>query len=243
MSGKRGGGGGKRLQELNSGCRMKPQDIPWADHGVEYVCEATGVFKDTKDAGQHLSGPKPAKKVVITAPAKVAPMFVMGVNEVSAEFCFSHSKWLTRRGVLQNKYKKDMTVVSNASCTTNCLAPLAKVINENFGIVEGLMTTVHATTATQLPVDGPSRGGKDWRAGRAAATNVIPSTTGAAQAVSSEYFVVEVLTAVQSDFLALGWSCHSRAQRQIDWNGLPCADCRRVCGRLDCPSQQGCHVR
>merc|ERR1712054_154431 len=105
-----------------------------------------------------------AKKVVISAPRKdKGPMFVMGVNH--------------------ENYTKDLTVVSNASCTTNCLAPLAKVVNDNFGIVEGLMTTVHAMTATQLTVDGPSRGGKDWRGGRTASANIIPSSTGAAKAV------------------------------------------------------------
>merc|ERR1719478_1053509 len=112
-------------------------------------------------AGLHIKGG--AKKVVISAPSADAPMFVMGVNNTS--------------------YTKDLTVVSNASCTTNCLAPLTKVINDNFGIVEGLMTTVHAMTATQLTVDGPSRGGKDWRGGRAASENIIPSSTGAAKAV------------------------------------------------------------
>jgi glyceraldehyde 3-phosphate dehydrogenase len=141
-----------------------PAKIPWADYGAEYVCESTGVFRDQKACSAHISGPKGAKKVIISAPPKDnTPMFVIGVNE--------------------KKYSKAMTVVSNASCTTNCLAPLAKVINDSFGIVEGLMTTVHASTATQSVVDGPSKAGKDWRAGRTASTNVIPSTTGAAEAV------------------------------------------------------------
>jgi len=113
-----------------------------------------------------LTGAKPARKVVISAPPKdKTPMFVMGVN--------------------QHKYHKGLNVVSNASCTTNCLAPLAKVINDKYGIVEGLMTTVHSQTANQLTVDGPSKGGKDWRAGRAASVNIIPSTTGAAKAVGA----------------------------------------------------------
>lgn len=143
-----------------------PKEIPWADAGVEYVAECTGVFCDTPKASLHLTGPKGAKKVIISAPAKdKSPMFVMGVNN-------------------QN-YKKEMKVVSNASCTTNCLAPLAKVVNDKFGIEEGLMTTVHAMTATQLTVDGPSKGGKDWRAGRAASVNIIPSSTGAAKAVGA----------------------------------------------------------
>jgi len=141
-----------------------PENIPWGEFGAEYICESTGIFLDQKGASKHLTGKSPAKKVVISAPAKDnSPMFVMGVNH--------------------EKYSKDMQIVSNASCTTNCLAPLAKVINDRWGIVEGLMTTVHSLTANQLTVDGPAKGGKDWRAGRAAGVNIIPSTTGAAKAV------------------------------------------------------------
>ena len=147
-------------QTINVYAEKEPSQIPWGACGAEYVVESTGVFCTTEKASAHIAAG--AKKVVISAPAKdkETPTFVCGVN--------------------LDKYTKDMKVVSNASCTTNCLAPLTKVINDKFGIVEGLMTTVHSTTATQKPVDGPSK--KDWRGGRAAAGNIIPSSTGAAKA-------------------------------------------------------------
>jgi len=139
-----------------------PASIPWGTCGATYVCESTGVFTEKPKAELHIKGG--CKKVIISAPPKDAvPIYVVGVNHT--------------------EYKTTDTVVSNASCTTNCLAPLTKVVHEKFGIIEGLMTTVHAMTATQLTVDGPSRGGKDWRGGRCASQNIIPSSTGAAKAV------------------------------------------------------------
>ena len=138
----------------------EPKNIPWGKHGVDYVVESTGVFLTKEKSQGHIDAG--AKHVIMSAPSKDdTPMFVMGVNN--------------------DKYTSDMTFVSNASCTTNCLAPIAKVLHENFGIKDGLMTTVHSVTATQKTVDGPSQ--KDWRGGRAATGNIIPSSTGAAKAV------------------------------------------------------------
>ena len=143
---------------------MDPKDIPWGEVGADYVVESTGVFLTKEKAQAHIDAG--AKKVIMSAPSKDdTPMFVMGVN--------------------QDTYTKDMTFVSNASCTTNCLAPIAKVLDEAFGIKEGLMTTVHSATGTQKVVDGPSK--KDWRGGRAACGNIIPSSTGAAKAVGKVY--------------------------------------------------------
>ncbi|SDS36020.1 glyceraldehyde 3-phosphate dehydrogenase [Formosa sp. Hel1_31_208] len=136
-----------------------PKNLKWDAVGVDVVAECTGIFTTLETADYHIQAG--AKKVVISAPSKDAPMFVMGVND--------------------NELSADHTIVSNASCTTNCLAPIAKVIDDNFGLEEGLMTTVHATTATQLTVDGPSR--KDYRGGRSALLNIIPASTGAAKAV------------------------------------------------------------
>jgi len=149
---------GKKIFLFNE---RNPEAIAWGKAGADIIAEATGVFNDTASASAHLKGG--AKKVVITAPAKdkETPTFVYGVNH--------------------KKYQPTMNVISNASCTTNCLAPIAKVLHDNFTITEGLMTTVHAVTATQKTVDGPSA--KDWRGGRAAGGNIIPSSTGAAKAV------------------------------------------------------------
>jgi glyceraldehyde 3-phosphate dehydrogenase len=145
--------------EVRISAERNPENLKWDEIGAEYVIDATGIFTTKEKAGLHLKAG--AKKVVISAPSADAPMYVMGVNhkELTAE----------------------ENVFSNASCTTNCLAPIAKVLHDNFGITDGLMTTIHATTATQKTVDGPSL--KDWRGGRAALHNIIPSSTGAAKAV------------------------------------------------------------
>ena len=146
--------------EIRVTAEKNPADLKWSDVGAEYVVESTGLFLTQEKAQGHLDAG--AKHVVMSAPSKDStPMFVMGVNN--------------------DKYTSDMKFVSNASCTTNCLAPIAKVLHDNFGITDGLMTTVHSTTATQKTVDGPSM--KDWRGGRAASGNIIPSSTGAAKAV------------------------------------------------------------
>lgn len=148
-------------QEVKFYACMNPAEIPWSECGAEYVVDSTGIFTTSEKASAHFAGG--AKKVIISAPAKdkTTPMFVMGVNE--------------------DTYTKDMNIVSNASCTTNCLAPIAKVLNDTFGIKDGLMTTIHSTTGTQKTVDGPSK--KAWRDGRAASGNIIPASTGAAIAV------------------------------------------------------------
>ena len=147
-------------KEIPVSAERNPADLPWAKLGAEYVVESTGLFLTTEKSQGHLDAG--AKKVIMSAPSKDdTPMFVCGVN--------------------LDKYTSDMKFVSNASCTTNCLAPIAKVLNDNWGITDGLITTVHSTTATQKTVDGPSL--KDWRGGRAAAGNIIPSSTGAAKAV------------------------------------------------------------
>merc|ERR1711981_76516 len=157
---------GKSIQVFHE---KDPAAIKWGEVGATYVCESTGVFTAKEKAELHIAGG--AKKVIISAPPKDSvPIYVVGVNHTD--------------------YKTTDTVVSNASCTTNCLAPLTKAVDEKYTIVEGLMTTVHAMTATQLTVDGPSRGGKDWRGGRCASQNIIPSSTGAAKAVGKCYPLV-----------------------------------------------------
>lgn len=153
-------------------CEKNPEDIQWGKAGVDYVIEATGLFTDRDKAALHLKGG--AKKVVISAPSKDAPMFVMGVNHTNLS--------------------KDQLIFSNASCTTNCLAPIAKVLHENFGIIEGIVTTVHAVTASQKTVDGPE---KQWRRGRSALNNMIPTTTNAAIAVT------KIMPELQGKLLAM----------------------------------------
>jgi len=144
-------------RQITFHAERNPEDIKWGD--LDFVVESTGIFKTIEQASTHMKGG--AKKVIVSAPSPDAPMFVMGVN--------------------QDTYTSDMDVVSNASCTTNCLSPIAKVLDDNFGIIEGLMTTIHSVTATQKIVDGPSM--KDWRGGRGGTFNIIPSSTGAAKAV------------------------------------------------------------
>ncbi len=146
-------------QTIRVTSERNPENLKWGDLGVDYVLESTGLFTSVEKATDHLKAG--AKRVAISAPSKDAPMFVMGVN--------------------QDSFTPDMKVISNASCTTNCLAPIAKVLHDNWGILEGLMTTVHSVTATQRPIDGPSA--KDWRGGRGGFSNIIPSSTGAAKAV------------------------------------------------------------
>uniref|UniRef100_A0A453SZZ8 Glyceraldehyde 3-phosphate dehydrogenase NAD(P) binding domain-containing protein n=1 Tax=Aegilops tauschii subsp. strangulata TaxID=200361 RepID=A0A453SZZ8_AEGTS len=183
--------------------KRDPSDIPWGNFGAEYVVESSGVFTTVEKASAHLKGG--AKKVVISAPSADAPMFVVGVNE--------------------KNYNPSMDVVSNASCTTNCLAPVAKVVHEEFGILEGLMTTVHATTATQKTVDGPSM--KDWRGGRGAGQNIIPSSTGAAKVYNLLNEKEQNLLFLQVSYVELlalisgCWKGPSSFKWKAHWHGLP----------------------
>ncbi len=146
-------------QKIAFVCEKEPENIKWNEYGADIILEATGKFKSYEDANRHIIGG--AKKVIVTAPGKDIPTIVMGVND--------------------DTLTKDMKIVSNASCTTNCLAPIVKVLDDNFGVEEGLMSTIHSVTATQLTVDGPSK--KDWRGGRSASMNIIPSSTGAAKLI------------------------------------------------------------
>lgn len=153
--------GGRKPQKILFSHQREPEKIPWAQHGVQYVIDATGIFKEMNSASRH----QDVKRVIVTAPSKTVPMYVYGVNHYEYD------------------PSKDF-IVSNASCTTNCLGPLVKCLHENFTIEDALMTTVHATTASQKTVDGTSSGGKDWRGGRSCQGNIIPSSTGAAKAVT-----------------------------------------------------------
>ena len=172
-------------QTIRITAERDPAAIGWGTLDTDVVAECTGIFTTLEKAQLHIDGG--AKKVVISAPSADAPMFVMGVNH--------------------NEATSDQTIVSNASCTTNCLAPIAKVLNDNFGIQEGLMTTVHATTATQFTVDGPSK--KDFRGGRSSLVNIMPASTGAAKAVT------KVIPAIS-------W--------KINWNGFSGSYGQRLCG-------------
>lgn len=190
---------------------MDPSKISWGDAGADYVVESTGVFTTTEKASMHMRGG--AKKVVISAPSADAPMFVVGVNH--------------------DKYDASMDVVSNASCTTNCLAPLAKVVNDEFGIREALMTTVHAVTATQQTVDGPSQ--KDWRGGRAACYNIIPSSTGAAKAVG------KVIPELNGKLTGMAFRVPTANVSVVDLTAVleKGADYETICGKIREASEGG----
>jgi len=191
-------------QTVRVSAEMDPSKIQWGDAGADYVVESTGVFTTTEKASMHMKGG--AKKVVISAPSGDAPMFVMGVNN--------------------DEYRNSMDVVSNASCTTNCLAPLAKVVNDEFGIKEALMTTVHAVTATQQTVDGPSQ--KDWRGGRAACYNIIPSSTGAAKAVG------KVIPALNGKLTGMAFRVPTANVSVVDLTAVldKGADYEAICARI-----------
>ena len=212
-----------------------PASIPWGADGADYIVEATGVFTTKEKASAHLKGG--AKKVIMFVTPVISPYFLSLANSCSSAPSADAPMFVV--GVNLDKYTSDIQVLSNASCTTNCLAPLAKVLNDNFGIVEGLMTTIHSYTATQKTVDGPSA--KDWRGGRTAATNIIPSSTGAAKVSKFSGNPLARTHIEAKDYLGCRKS-HSRAQWKAHWHVHACAypECLRC--RSDLPLRKECKL-